>query len=38
MFRPEITPEVMNRRGIGRLPVRSDLIAPNGFLHAADIA
>ena len=57
MFRPEITPEVMNRRGIGclpgligieivkiapdglvgRLPVRPDLIAPNGFLHAASV-
>jgi 1,4-dihydroxy-2-naphthoyl-CoA hydrolase len=57
MFRPEITPEVMNVRGVGRLPgligieivkiapdglvgrlpVRSDLIAPNGFLHAASV-
>ena len=57
MFRPDITPEVMTRRGIGRLPgllgieivtiapdslvgrlpVRPDLIAPNGFLHAASV-
>lgn len=57
MFRPEITPAVMNQRGIGylpgligveivkiapdslvgRLPVRSDLIAPNGYLHAASV-
>ena len=57
MFRPEITPAVMNRRGIGylprmvgveivkitaegvvgRLPVRADLLAPNGRLHAASV-
>ena len=57
MFRPEITPEVMNQRGtgrlpgligieivkiapdslVGRLPIRPDLIAPNGFLHAASV-
>ncbi len=57
MFRPEITPEVMNGRGagylprllgievvsitaaglVGRLPVRSDLLAPNGYLHAASV-
>ena len=57
MFRPEITPEVMNQRGIGRLPrkvgveitsitaegvagrlpVRPDLLAPNGYLHAASV-
>lgn len=57
MFRPEITPEVMNQRGIGtlprligieivkitpeylvgRLPIRPDLLAPNGFLHAASV-
>ena len=57
MFRPEITPEVMNQRGsgflprlmgveivkispaalIGRLPVRPDLLAPNGYLHAAAV-
>ena len=57
MFRPGITPEVMNQRGsgllprllgveivkispealIGRLPVRPDLLAPNGYLHAASV-
>ena len=57
MFRPEITPEVMNQRGngklprlvgveivkiaadgvVGRLPVRPDLLAPNGYLHAASV-
>ena len=57
MFRPEITPEVMNQRGIGYLPrlmgieivkitadsvvgllpVRPELLAPNGFLHAAAV-
>ena len=57
MFRPEITPEVMNQRGLGRLPrlvgievvsigvegvagrlpVRPDLLAPNGYLHAASV-
>ena len=57
MFRPEITPEVMNQRGLGylpglvgveivsitaegvsgRLPVRPDLVAPNGYLHAASV-
>jgi len=57
MFRPEITPEVMNRRGngylpqligieivkispeglVGRLPLRKDLLAPNGYLHAASV-
>jgi 1,4-dihydroxy-2-naphthoyl-CoA hydrolase len=57
MFRSEITPEVMNQRGIGhlprlvgveiiriaaegvvgRLPVRPDLLAPNGYLHAASV-
>ena len=57
MFRPAITPEVMNQRGagtlpgligidivrispecvVGRLPVRADLLAPNGYLHAASV-
>ena len=57
MFRPEITPEVLNERGApylprlvgveitrvtaegvaGRLPVRQDLLAPNGYLHAASV-
>ena len=57
MLRPEITPAVMNRRGVGtlpglvgleivsitdegvvgRLPVRPDLLAPNGYLHAASV-
>jgi 1,4-dihydroxy-2-naphthoyl-CoA hydrolase len=57
MFRPEITPEVMTRRGAGRLPglagveiiriaadgvtgrllVRPELLAPNGYLHAASV-
>ena len=57
MLRPEITPAVMNQRGIGhlprlvgveiisitdegvvgRLPVRPDLLAPIGFLHAASV-
>ena len=57
MFRPELTPEVLNQRGGGylphligieiikitadsltaRLPIRSDLLAPNGYLHAAAV-
>jgi 1,4-dihydroxy-2-naphthoyl-CoA hydrolase len=57
MFRPEITPAVMNERGngylprlvgveivtispeaiVGRLPVRPDVLAPNGYLHAASV-
>ena len=57
MLRPDITPEVMNQRGLGclprllgidvvsiggdgvveRLPVRPDLLAPNGYLHAASV-
>ena len=57
MFRPAITPGVMNQRGtgtlpgligidivrispecvVGRLPVRPDLLAPNGYLHAASV-
>jgi len=57
MFRPEITAEVLNARGAGRLPrllgvevvavdaqgisgrlvVRPDLLAPNGYLHAASV-
>lgn len=57
MFRPEITPEVMNQRGVGylprllgveivriapdclvgRMPLRQDLLAPNGYLHAASV-
>jgi uncharacterized protein (TIGR00369 family) len=57
MLRPEITAEVMNRRGAGslpglvgleilriaadgvagRLPVRPELLAPNGYLHAASV-
>ena len=57
MLRPEITPEVMNQRGAGRLPglvgleitriaadgvsgrlpVRPELLAPNGYLHAASV-
>jgi 1,4-dihydroxy-2-naphthoyl-CoA hydrolase len=56
-LRPGMTPEALNRRGIGFLPelvgfkvmaveqgmlvaemeVRRDLLAPNGFLHAATI-
>jgi len=56
-FRPEITPEALNARGVGhlpglvgltvlrvapdgldsRLPVRRELLAPNGFLHAASV-
>lgn len=56
-LRPEITLEVMNARGAGRLPalfgirvmaleqgmlvaeidIRPELLAPNGFLHAATI-
>ena len=56
-FRPEVTPEVLNARGVGhlpglvgltvlrvapeslesRLPVRKELMAPNGFLHAASV-
>ncbi len=56
-LRPEITHELLNRRGDGRLPgllgfrvtaieegllsaeldVRADLLAPNGFLHAATV-
>lgn len=57
MLRPEITPEVLNQRGVGclprllgveistvaadglvgRLPVRPELLAPNGYLHAASV-
>lgn len=57
MFRPEITPEVLNQCGgsclprlvgieitrvsaeglTGRMPVRPDLLAPNGYLHAASV-
>ncbi len=57
MLRPEITPEVLNQRGVGylprllgveistvaadglvgRLPVRPELLAPNGYLHAAAV-
>src|SRR3954464_8086012 len=57
MLRPEITPEVMNQRGVGyfprlvgievvsigaegvagRLPVRPELLAANGYLHAASV-
>lgn len=56
-FRPELTPEVFNRRSAGYLPglvgltiqritpealdsrleVRQELMAPNGFLHAASV-
>ena len=56
-FRPEVTPDVLNSRGVGhlpglvgltvlrvaaeglesRLPVRQELMAPNGFLHAASV-
>lgn len=56
-LRPEVTHDVLNRRGDGRLPgllgfrvtaveegllaaeldVRADLLAPNGFLHAATV-
>ena len=56
-FRPEMTAEVFNGRGVGHLPglvgvqilsvtpgglesrlvVRRDLLAPNGFLHAATV-
>ena len=56
-LRPEITLEVLNRRGDGRLPglvgfrvhaieegllvaeldIRPELLAPNGFLHAATV-
>lgn len=55
--RPEITPEELNRRSVGRLPglvglevlevsrtglrgripLRPDLLAPNGYLHAATL-
>jgi uncharacterized protein (TIGR00369 family) len=57
VFRPDITPEVLNERGgpylpglvgveitqvtaeglTGRMPVRPDLLAPNGYLHAASV-
>ncbi len=57
LFRPEITPEVLNERSrghlpglvglqvlrvregaiAGRLPLREELLAPNGFLHAATV-
>ena len=57
MFRPDVTPEVLNERGlgflprligieivkvseeglVGRLPVRRELLAPNGYLHAAAV-
>lgn len=56
-FRPELTPEILNARGVGHLPglvglqvvsltpeglesrleVRKELLAPNGFLHAASV-
>jgi uncharacterized protein (TIGR00369 family) len=56
-FRPELTPEVFNRRSAGHLPgvvgveilsvsaetvqsrmaVRREVMAPNGFLHAASV-
>src|SRR5262249_15373110 len=56
-FRPEVTPEELNKRSAGhlpglvglqvtettegrvrgRMPVRPDLLAPNGFLHAAAV-
>lgn len=56
-LRPEVTLEVLNRRGDGRLPglvgfrvqaieegllvaeldIRPELLAPNGFLHAATV-
>jgi uncharacterized protein (TIGR00369 family) len=56
-FRPELTPEVFNRRSRGHLPglagveiltveagsvrsrlaVRREVMAPNGFLHAASV-
>jgi uncharacterized protein (TIGR00369 family) len=56
-LRPEVTLDVLNRRGDGRLPglvgfrvtaledgmlaaeldIRPDLLAPNGFLHAATV-
>jgi uncharacterized protein (TIGR00369 family) len=56
-LRPEVTLDVLNRRGDGRLPglvgfrlmaieqgmlvaeldIRSELLAPNGFLHAATV-
>lgn len=56
-LRPEVTHDLLNRRGDGRLPgllgfrvtevkegllvaeldVRADLLAPNGFLHAATV-
>ena len=55
--RPDITPEELNRRSVGRLPglvglevlevgktglrgriaLRPDLLAPNGYLHAATL-
>lgn len=56
-LRPDVTLDVLNRRGVGRLPglmgfrvtaieeglltaeleIRVDLLAPNGFLHAATV-
>jgi 1,4-dihydroxy-2-naphthoyl-CoA hydrolase len=56
-LRPEVTLDVLNRRGVGHLPgligfrvtaieealltaeleIRVDLLAPNGFLHAATV-
>ena len=56
-LRPEVTLDVLNQRGAGRLPglmgfrvtaiaegmlaaeldIRGDLLAPNGFLHAATV-
>ena len=56
-FRPGLTPEILNARGVGHLPglvglkvvsltpeglesrleVRKELLAPNGFLHAASV-
>lgn len=56
-LRPEVTLDVLNRRGVGHLPglmgfrvtaieeglltaeldIRGDLLAPNGFLHAATV-
>ena len=57
MFRPEITPELLNAKGAGHLPalvgieilevrdgslkgrikLRPELLAPNGYLHAATV-
>jgi 1,4-dihydroxy-2-naphthoyl-CoA hydrolase len=56
-FRPELTPDLLNARGVGHLPglvglrvlsltpdgldsrleIRKELLAPNGFLHAATV-